>query len=271
MSNSLKRVVTALLAAPIVLYIAYLGGWPFAALIAGIGGLGQREFYHMVRQGGAHPHRGGGLGLGVLVVAAILEPSLWSVVATGLLLFVAAAPVLLPQKNFLFSFAGTITGVVYPTGMLGSLVWLREVSPAISDHEAFRLVLLVLLIVWATDTAAYYVGRELGTHSLAPNTSPNKTWEGTLGGIGAALLVGGLLKATLIGSLSWLHMLALIGIGGGIGQLGDLLESQLKRSTNMDDSSQILPGHGGMLDRFDAMAVAAPLMGLYLNYVAGIL
>jgi len=270
-NDSLQRVVTALLAAPVVLYLAYLGGWPFAALVAGIGILGQCEFYHMARRVGAHPHQAGGLLLGGLVITAILRPLLWPVAAAALLVFVVAAPILLPLEDFLLSFTVTIAGAVYPTGLLGSLVWLRKGSPAITDHEAFRLVLLVLLIVWATDTAAYYVGRELGTRPLAPTISPNKSWEGTLGGIGAALLVGGGLKATLLSGLAWAHVAALVGIGGGIGQLGDLLESQLKRSTDMDDSSRILPGHGGMLDRFDAMAVAAPLMGLYLNYVAGVL
>jgi phosphatidate cytidylyltransferase len=75
---------------------------------------------------------------------------------------------------------------------------------------------------------------------------------------------------TVLDLLSWPHVGALVGIGGGVSQLGDLLESTLKRSTNVDDSSQLLPGHGGMLDRFDAMAVAAPLMVLYLHLVAGI-
>jgi phosphatidate cytidylyltransferase len=151
-------------------------------------------------------------------------------------------------------------------------VWLREVrSAAVTDLGAFWLVLFVFLLVWATDIAAYYVGRTFGARPLAPSISPNKTWEGTLGGFGAAVLVGLLLKITVVDLLSWPHVAALVGIGGGVSQLGDLLESTLKRSTDMDDSSQLLPGHGGMLDRFDAMAVAAPLIVLYLHVVAGVL
>lgn len=271
MTNNLRRVVTALLAAPVVLGLAYLGGWPFAGLVAVIGVLGQRELYHMARRAGARPHRVGGFVLGALVVAAILRPVLWPLLAAVLLLFVAAAPLLLPQEQFLFSFTVTIAGVVYPTGLLGSLVWLREVrSPAVDGHTAFHLVLLTLLLVWATDVAAYYVGRELGRRPLAPTISPNKTWAGTVGGVGAALGVGVLLKVTLIEGLAWPHVAALVVIAGGVGQMGDLLESQLKRSTDVDDSSHLLPGHGGMLDRFDAMAVAAPLIVLYLHLVAGL-
>ena len=270
-SDNLRRVVTALLAAPVVLVLAYLGGWAFAAFVALIGVLGQRELYQMARQAGAQPHRTGGFVLGGLVVATVLRPTLWPLGAMVLLLFVVSAPLLLPQEDFLVSFTVTIAGIVYPTALLGSLVWLREVrSAAVTDDVAFRLVLFALLVVWATDVAAYYVGRTIGRRPLAPTISPNKTWEGTLGGLGAALVTGLALKLTLVDLLAWPHVAALVVIGGGISQLGDLLESTLKRSTDVDDSSQLLPGHGGMLDRFDAMAVAAPLIVLYLHLVAGL-
>lgn len=271
MSDNFRRVATALLAAPVVLGLAYLGGWYFAGLVALIGLLGQRELYLMARHVGGQPHRIGGFGLGLLVVATFLRPSLWPLGASAVLLFVVVAPLLLPQEQFLVSFAVTLAGVVYPTALLGSLVWLREVrSATVADGEAFSLVLLILLLVWATDVAAYYVGRTVGSWPLAPSISPNKTWEGTLGGIGAALIVGVGLKVGLVDFLSWGHIAALIVLGGGVSQLGDLLESTLKRSVEVDDSSHLLPGHGGMLDRFDAMAVAAPMIVVYLHVVAGL-
>ncbi|WP_103019087.1 phosphatidate cytidylyltransferase [Salinibacter altiplanensis] len=271
MSNNLRRIVTALLAAPVVLGLAYLGSWWFAGLVAGIGLLGQRELYRMARQGGAWPQRVWGGVVGGLLVVTFLRPALWPVGAAVLLLFVVAAPLLVSQEQFLFSFTVTLAGAVYPTGLLGSLIWLREARNAtVGDKEAFWLVVFVLVVVWATDVAAYYVGKTLGRRPLAPSISPNKTWEGTLGGLGAALIVGLVLKLTVVDLLAWTHVVALIGIGGGVSQLGDLLESKLKRSVAVDDSSQLLPGHGGMLDRFDAMAVAAPLSVLYLHLVAGL-
>lgn len=267
----MQRIVTALVGAPLVLYLAYLGGWPFAGLVAGIGMLGQRELYAMARQVGAHPQRVAGLGLGALFVAAILRPILWPVLLAGLLLFVAAAPVLLRKSTFLTSFTTTIAGVVYPTGLLGGLVWLREVrSAAVDDAMAFRLVVLTLLLVWATDIAAYYVGKTLGTRPLAPSISPNKTWEGTLGGLAAAAVVGTVFGVLVPNVLGWPHLAVVVAIGGGVSQFGDLLESSLKRSTETDDSSDLLPGHGGMLDRFDAMTLAAPTICLYLDLVAGL-
>ena len=270
-SNNLRRILTALVAAPVVLGLAYLGGWPFAALVAAIGLVGQTELYRMARTTGAAPNYTGGLVLGALVVATLVRPSLWPLAVLWLVAGTVLAPFMLPQKHFLTSFAVTLVGAVYPTGLLGSLVLIRGArSPVLDSATAFWLVVLTFLLVWATDIFAYYVGKGIGSRPLAPAISPNKTWEGTLGGFGAAVLVAVVLKLTVLGLLSWPHVAALALIGGGVSQIGDLMESQLKRSTGADDASAILPGHGGMLDRFDAMLVAAPLIYLYLYAVVGI-
>jgi len=270
-SNNLRRILTAVVAAPVVLGLAYQGGTAFAALIALIGLVGQAELYRMARTTGAEPNVTVGLFLGALVVAGCAWPVAWPAAALFLLLFVVGAPFLLPQAQFLSSFAVTLTGAVYPTGLLGSLVLLREArSAALGADTAFWLVVLTFLLVWATDIFAYYVGRAVGSRALAPSISPNKTWEGTLGGLGAAALVAVALRITVLAPIAWPHLAALVLIGGGIGQVGDLMESQLKRSSGADDSSNLLPGHGGMLDRFDSMAVAAPLLYFYLDVVVGL-
>jgi phosphatidate cytidylyltransferase len=270
-SNNLRRILTALVAAPVVLGLAYLGGWWFAALVALIGLVGQTELYDMARTTGAAPNYTVGLVLGALAVATLAHPTLWPVAALWLLTGMVVVPFVLPQEEFLTSLCVTLAGAVYPTGLLGGLVLLRTArTPAVDATRAFWLTALTLLLVWATDVFAYYVGRRFGRRPLAPDISPSKTWEGTLGGFGAALLVAVVLKLTVLGALAWSHVGALILIGGGVGQIGDLVESQLKRSTGAEDASSILPGHGGMLDRFDAMAVAAPLIYLYLHGIAGI-
>ena len=270
MSNNLRRILTALVAAPAVVGITYVGGWTFVALIAGIGLVGQVELYRMARSTGSLPNLTGGGILGVLVVATLARPSLWPFAAVWLVMFVVMAPFLLPQDRFLDSLSTTLVGAVYPTGLLGSLVLVRQSDPGASTM-AFWLVVLIFLLVWATDIFAYYVGKWMGQRALAPSISPNKTWEGTLGGLAAAGLVAVGMKLTVLGVLGWPHVAALALIGGGVSQIGDLMESQLKRSTGADDSSSILPGHGGILDRFDAMVVAAPLIYLYLRAVVGLL
>ena len=190
------------------------------------------------------------------------------------------------------SMAATLFGVVYPTALLAFLVAIRGggsvagggassaealngapalVQPALTDGDAFALTVSILVLVWTTDSMAYFVGRAIGRRPLAPRISPKKTWEGTLGGAAFAVAAGALLKLTLLQFLTWPHMVALALICGVLGQLGDLAESKMKRAVGVKDSGALLPGHGGMLDRFDSMIVVAPAAYLYLRYVAGVL
>lgn len=120
-------------------------------------------------------------------------------------------------------------------------------------------------LMWSNDTGAYLVGRKWGRHPLAPTLSPGKTWEGWAGGAVVALLVGGMLHHNLgaAGSGNWLVLASLVSV---FGPLGDVLESLLKRRASIKDSGQILPGHGGILDRFDSHLLAAPLALFYLIF-----
>lgn len=270
MSNNARRILTALVAAPAVMGLVYLGGWAFAALVAGIGIVGQVEFYRMARAAGASPNVTAGVGLGALIIVALFHSALWPVAALWLVLFVVLAPFLLPQADFVSSLTVTLAGAVYPTGLLGSLVLLRAPQAGMAANTALWVVVLTFLLVWATDIFAYYVGKWIGQRPLAPNISPNKTWEGTLGGLAAAGAMAVGFKLTVLSGLAWPHVAVLAVVGGGISQVGDLMESQLKRATGADDSSALLPGHGGVLDRFDSMVVAAPLIYLYLHSVVGI-
>lgn len=124
-----------------------------------------------------------------------------------------------------------------------------------------RLLLFALVITWAGDTAAYFVGRSIGKHALAPHLSPKKTWEGTF-----ASFLGSLIVALVF--VRWInaplpHLLAMAGAGNIAGQIGDLLESAYKRSAGVKDSGSLLPGHGGILDRTDALILAIPVVWYY--------
>lgn len=123
--------------------------------------------------------------------------------------------------------------------------------------------LWLLLIIWSTDSAAYEFGRRIGKHKLAPAVSPNKTVEGAVAGFFAALLVGGG-YALLFMDINWISALIVPLLVSGLGQMGDLLESRIKRLAYVKDSGALFPGHGGVLDRFDSILLASPLMCLFL-------
>jgi phosphatidate cytidylyltransferase len=124
-----------------------------------------------------------------------------------------------------------------------------------------RLLLFALVITWAGDTVAYFVGRAIGKHPFAPALSPKKTWEGAVAGFAGSLLVGYAFSWWLQASVP--HLLAMAGVGNVAGQVGDLLESAYKRSAGVKDSGALLPGHGGVLDRIDALILAIPAVWYY--------
>ncbi len=128
-----------------------------------------------------------------------------------------------------------------------------------------RLLLFALVITWAADTTAYFVGRAIGKHPLAPHISPKKTWEGSVGS-----MIGSLIFAWAFSYSIWIpvgHLVAMAVIGNVAGQMGDLLESAYKRSAGVKDSGALLPGHGGVLDRIDALILCIPVIWYYLVLV----
>src|SRR6202030_841206 len=128
-----------------------------------------------------------------------------------------------------------------------------------------RLLLFALVITWVGDTVAYFVGRAMGKHPLAPHLSPKKTWEGSAASFAGSLMVG--LAFTRWLSAPPVHLLAMAGVGNIAGQVGDLLESAYKRSAGVKDSGGILPGHGGILDRIDALILAIPVVWYYWTLI----
>ncbi len=282
MKDSTLRILTAAGAAPLVLGLAYLGGWWFGLLVLGGALLIQWEVYAMMQHGGGKPRRVLGMVLGALLVLRILVPAVWPLVVVVVLLLIGLMPFQHRYEVPLVSLADTVFGAVYPTALLAYVLQLRQArGEAVGDPEALVLTLTLLLLVWATDIFAYYVGRAVGRRKLAPRISPKKTWAGAVGGAAAALGVAVLLRivplpffgleAPPLAFLAWPHVVAMALICGVFGQIGDLAESKLKRSVEVKDSGRLLPGHGGLLDRFDTLLFAAPLVYLYLRYVAGVL
>jgi len=270
MSNLLQRVLTALVLVPLALALLWVGGWGFGLLVAAVAVGSQFEVYALLRKAGARPLTGLGLVLGALAALRALVPFAEPLLVLG---SVAAVVAMLQGRREapLLDAAGTFLGVVYPALLLGYGLVLREAEGVrLGALGGFWLTATVLVAGWGADTFAYGAGRAFGRHPLAPRVSPKKTWEGFAGGLLGALVVVAAFKLLALDALSWLDVAALAACAGVGGPLGDLAESLFKRSVDVKDSGRLLPGHGGILDRLDAMAVTVPLATLYLDHVAGL-
>jgi phosphatidate cytidylyltransferase len=250
----MTRILSALVLAPPALLAIYLGGLWTAALVVAAGGLMGWEWARLCN--------GGRLGLsGMVAVAtlAVLAPAfLFAPPATApaVLGVGAAAGAALAAAGGSRGDAWLPLGIVYIGFACLALLWLRSVPAGGRD-----LVFWLFAVVWATDTGAYFAGRAIGGPRLAPRISPNKTWAGLIGGALAAALVGVLAA----GLLARDAMLLVVGgmLLAVVSQGGDLLESWCKRRFGAKDSSHIIPGHGGILDRADGLLAVLPVAFLY--------
>ncbi len=266
-SDGVLRVLTALVGLPVIVGAVWMGGWLFAVLVALVCVLAQREFYALARAGGAMPRSPWGLAAGACIALQAIWPPLAFVALLLGVAYFCTIPFRSERSQPLTDVAVTFAGVVYPTAMLSTLVGLRVfLDGVLPGNEAFWGTLSIFLLVFATDTAAYYTGRAIGKRPLAPRVSPKKTWEGAAGGVLGAAATAVALKLTVLPSVPWWAIVALGVVAGVVSPLGDLAESRLKRAVGVKDSGTILPGHGGFLDRFDALTVAAPLAYAILRW-----
>ncbi|CAN5758735.1 phosphatidate cytidylyltransferase [soil metagenome] len=251
-SQLLSRVLVTIVALPAVLWFVYLGGWPLFALALVVALLALHELYVMARS--LRPLVPAGYA-GAL--AALLGAQLGGAVWRGggfmltLLLAFALFGVAETRQSGTITMSVTVLGAAWIGLGLGHLLLLRDLP----EHGRLA-VFTVLLAIFADDTAAYFVGRLLGRHKLAPSISPGKTWEGFLAGTIVAVAV----VFFAIYDQDFLTIWESLVLGGGLalaGAAGDLFESALKRDLQVKDSGRLLGGHGGMLDRIDAHLFAA--------------
>ncbi|NPV92015.1 MAG: phosphatidate cytidylyltransferase [Firmicutes bacterium] len=257
------RVLSAMVGIPLLLLLVYYGGWLLTAATALVSLLGWREFYQMAARAGHKPWFWlGGLGVLSWPVAAYLYsrgiPGFLILVNIGFLAATAVGFILYYPRFGVGDAAVTLWGLLYVGGLFSHLVLIREVN------QGFFWVLLAFLITWSNDTAAFFVGRAIGKRKLAPGISPNKTVEGSVGGLVFGTVVG---MAALYLFPRWggpalpAFWAILLGLLlGAAGQLGDLVESAIKRWAGVKDSGALIPGHGGVLDRFDSLLLVLPVL-----------
>lgn len=259
-SSHLKRWLTALVLLPLLALLIGKGGRICFALVVGlVAAVGLLEYYALVLSRETMAIKAAGLAFGLALTASFYLGGLRATPAMLVLAFLGLAMICLTRFDTQTSgpemLYKQVTGLIYIPFLLGHLILIR------GWDQGMTWTFLLMAVIIAGDTAAYYVGRALGRHKLAPSISPGKTVEGAVGGLAANLLTGALFKKYCFPEFSWGYWIALIMIMGGLGQTGDLVESILKRSVGLKDSGMIFPGHGGLLDRIDALLFAAP--GLY--------
>jgi phosphatidate cytidylyltransferase len=258
----LQRVLSAVVLIPIVLGLAYMGGPGFAALVAVAALLAGYEFYHIMRNGGYQPSYLGGLVLLTLLLLDAYYPG------HGIWRWGAAAVVALSMvwqmlqkdtKGFLVNWALMLAGALYVGGLFAHMVSLRNLP------RGLEWLMLAFLATWTCDTVAYVAGTWWGRHPFFAHISPRKTWEGALGGVLVSVLVT-TIAGRWMGLPSWQGLVlgALLALGA---TFGDLAESLIKRQVGVKDSSALIPGHGGMLDRIDSLLFVGTIMYYFILWV----
>jgi phosphatidate cytidylyltransferase len=248
------RIATGAVSIPLFLAVAWTGGWLFACAIALLAAGGAWEYARLLEKRGQSAPRAWMIAGSATV--PLLAHGVGLVLWPVLLLAVAAHVTTRVRGGRPSRFVTVVQGVfavTYVAGTLSHLVLLRD-SP-----DGLYGVLLVFLLTWSCDTAAYAIGSVWGRHRPWPTISPSKSLEGAIAGLVAPLLVAVLVRRWLFPAASPAMAAGLGTLAGACAQLGDLVESSWKRAAGVKDSSALLPGHGGILDRFDSMMWSAPL------------
>lgn len=266
-----KRWLTAIVLVPFVLWILIKGNiLVFAALVSAVAVFAVREYLRIIfgTDGGPVSHTikliSYTISMGLIMGACLGS---WQVMFLFLTLNLMALAIFVlfrfASNNSIFNaICKQVMGIVYIPVPLALLVFLKEME------GGALWVIWSLIVIFANDTGAFYTGSYFGKHKLSPHISPNKTIEGSLGGIGVAMVAGFIFSLIFFNDLS----LALLTIPCSFlmaiaGQVGDLFESAMKRASKVKDSGRILPGHGGMLDRIDGLLLAIPVHYVYLVFV----
>ena len=264
----MKREITGLiLIIVVVASIQIPSPIPFLALVLLVSLLAYREFDRLARAKGMDAAWPGGVFFSWALVLSFYLPWLkieWVIPAA---LFVIPLLYLTPKKGkeqVLARVAIAVYTILYTGLLLGYMAGLKMMDDG--GHMARNLLYFLFLVVCGSDTGAYYVGKTFGRHPLAPVLSPKKTIEGSVAGLGSAVLLALAAKYTFLTAMPIAHAVLLALFLGVISQLTDLIESMFKRSASVKDSSSFLPGHGGILDRIDSLAFAGPVMYYYYYF-----
>lgn len=263
LSNLTQRILFAVPAAVIFIWMTWLGGWFFQGMIIIIGFFIIQEVIRILDNCHTPADILFPYTIGLWVMLSHTLPYPFEIGVVILVLFLAIQTFNQSSDSHLKLSTTLFAGLYAPLGLL-CFVLINKMG---STTDGFIFTIILLLMVWGSDVFAYFGGKTLGKHALAPDISPNKTWEGFffgyLGSFAGAAAVYYLVPLPMPFDIPQILPMALFV--ATFGPIGDLLESKLKRKAQIKDSSNILPGHGGFFDRFDALLLAAPVAYVYLT------
>jgi phosphatidate cytidylyltransferase len=278
-SDFLRRAAFAVVAIPVAGALIWLGGFPFVVVLAMIAGLAAWEFYRLASINGIRPFDRAGIALAVIIpivvhtnyIGATAVPPIGAGALVILAVFAGAVFTRVGERP-LSVVSATLFGVLYTGGMLSFIHAIRYYEFVIDPTAGTALVLLPLVIVWSTDTGGFVFGRAFGKRKLLAAVSPGKTVVGAFGGlilagVATALYVNFVLKPKAHLTMSPAGLVLFAVVVSASAQIGDLAESLLKREAGVKDSSRLIPGHGGVLDRADSMMFAVPVAFVLMREV----
>ncbi len=274
MKEIVTRALTGIVFVAVLIAAITYNKYTVAGLFFIVSILGMYEFFILMEKGGFKPKKSVAITAGALIYTIIAYYS-FGTIEFKYLLFIFPLLVLIviielfrksdyPVSNFAFSIVGIIY-IVIPFAILNFFAYYKTYSDIVGIDEKYSYFLLLAFFViqWANDTGAYLSGKMIGKTKLFERISPNKTWEGAIGGAFLAVITGIIFSTVTDSNIThWIIISLLIVV---FGTLGDLTESQIKRSIGVKDSGNLLPGHGGILDRFDGVLFSAPFVLAYLQ------
>ncbi len=266
MNNLSTRIIVTLIGVPLIVLVSIVGKIPFLIFVLAIGLISYYEYSKMLRNKHSYPNKLiGYLAVGLIIINEyknFFDYHIFFLIVVGLLLL---TELFRNKESATANLGATLLGIFYIGFFAAAIVDLREFysESVFLYSQGGYLIISIFVSIWICDSAAYFIGSAYGLHKLMPRVSPKKSWEGAIAGFVFAV-IGMIAARELV--LEFLELRDAIAIGlivGAFGQIGDLVESLLKRDNHVKDSSSIIPGHGGILDRFDSLLFTAPIVYLY--------
>lgn len=269
MSNTSQRILVSVVAIPLIIAACYFGNEFFLLFALGIGILSFHEFAKMAGQKGDSVN----ISIGLLSTGALILNSFYKFVEFHSLILIIIISLFFwelfrNRDSAIHNLGSTLIGIFYIGLFASSLVLIREYYnySNLIYHQGGYLIISLLVTIWVCDSAAFFLGTAFGKHKIFPRVSPKKSVEGAVAGLVFSVIAMLAAKSIFIEFLSWQDAVIIGLIVGTLGQAGDFIESLLKRDSGVKDSSTLIPGHGGIFDRFDSLLYAAPVIYLYLHY-----